>query len=95
MTNAQVAPLPRKAPQWGFADRVRKVRRDVLDINQAQLAEQLEVTRAAVEGWESGRNAPSDIAGIAVKLERLTGVPRVWFLGWADDGEDPEPQTKD
>lgn len=95
MTDAMVTPIRQKAPQWGFSDRVRKVRRDILDINQAQLAAQLEVTSAAVEGWESGRNTPHDITDIAEKLERITGVHRTWFLGWVNDDIAPNPPAQD
>lgn len=75
-------------PQWTFAERARKVRRD-LGLTQQQMADQIEVGLKAYSAWESGKNSPEDIAGIAVKFEGVSGVPRTWFLGWADDGPSP------
>jgi len=79
-------------PQWTFADRLRKVRRD-RKLTIDQMAETLKVGVKAYGAWEAGRNTPSDIANLAVRLERVTGVPRAWFLGWVD--ESPRPEEPD
>lgn len=88
--NAQVKFLGSTVPQWTFADRIRKVRRDTGRTIE-QMAVALEVGDKRYGAWEAGRNKPDDIADIAVKLERVTGVPRDWFLGWVSDS--PEPHT--
>ncbi|ODV07748.1 MAG: hypothetical protein ABT15_06645 [Pseudonocardia sp. SCN 73-27] len=68
-------------PRWTFADRMRKVRFDVLELHQAELAEKLGVTKAAYAAWESGRTQPRDLIAIARRVELLSGVPASWLLG--------------
>ena len=53
--------------------------------SMAGMAAQLEVGDKAYSAWETGRNTLQNIADIAVRLERLTGVPRAWFLGWDEE----------
>lgn len=81
---ANVSPIRRHVPQWNFADRARKVRRD-LGLGQLEMAEKLGVGLKAYSAWESGKNSPEDIVAIAVRFEKASGVPRTWFLGWIDD----------
>ena len=83
-----VAYLPGTVPMWTFAERVRKVRRDQ-GLTQAAFAESLAVGEKAYAAWESGKNEPTSIVDIAVKLEQVTGVPRQWFLGWMDNTPGP------
>ncbi len=83
-SNAKVTPLPGRIPQWSFDDRIRKVRRQ-LGYTQDEMADALEVGLKAYSAWEAGKNTPSDILSVAQKLERVTGVPRQWFIGWMDD----------
>ena len=84
ITGTNVSPIRPRVPQWSFADRARKVRRD-LKLGQAQMADLLGVGLKAYSAWESGKNSPEDIVATAVKFERASGVPRSWFLGWVDD----------
>ena len=73
---------PREAPQWSFADRLRKIRRDVVGAgSQAEMAELLGVPRAAYSNWETGTSRPREIVAIARRVELLTGVPATWVLG--------------
>lgn len=88
---ANVSPIRRHVPQWNFADRARKVRRD-LGLGQLEMAEKLGVGLKAYSAWESGKNSPEDIVSIAVKFEKASGVPRTWFLGWIDDDAASEGQ---
>lgn len=81
MTTAMTATSPVELPQWTFADRMRKIRRDVLGVEQAELAEKLGVTRQAYAAWEAGRNEPRSILAIAKKVELMSGVPAAWVLG--------------
>lgn len=79
--------LPR-VPQWTFAERLRKVRRDT-GLTQPEFAAQLDgVKPSTLEAWETGRNRPRDLPKVAADLERVTGVPRAWFLGWLDGSPD-------
>ena len=87
MTN-DVLTFPNAVPVWTFADRLRKVRRDK-GLTQDALAASLGIERPRYAGWESGRNAPRDLTDVAEKLEKATGVPRAWFLGWMDNAPDP------
>jgi transcriptional regulator with XRE-family HTH domain len=84
-----IIPMRTGIPQWTFADRVRKVRRD-LKWTQGKMAAALGVQEAAYSAWETGRNTP-DLAKVAPKLEEITGVDRAWFLGWADNNA-PDPE---
>jgi transcriptional regulator with XRE-family HTH domain len=84
MTLNPVAPLNARVPEWTFAERLRKVRRD-LKWTQADMAARLDVKASTYEAWETGRNKP-DIAELAEKLEAVTGITRLWFVGWADAG---------
>lgn len=68
-------------PTWTFADRVRKIRRDVLKVEQGRFADLLGVTRQAYAAWESGRNEPRSILAVARRIEEVSGVPAVWVLG--------------
>ncbi len=91
--SSNVIPMPNRIPEWSFADRLRKVRRDgrmTID----EMAATLNVGAKAYGAWEAGRNTPADIADVAVRLERVTGVPRTWFLGWETDGA-PRPDGPD
>lgn len=78
-------PATALVPTWTFADRMRKVRRDVLDMEQSELAASLGVTKAAYAAWESGRNEPRSILAVARKVELMSRVPAAWILGV--DGE--------
>lgn len=68
-------------PDWSFGDRLRKVRRDVAQLEQGKFAEQLEVGLKAYSAWESGRTVPRELVAIAKRIEVLTGVPATWMLG--------------
>lgn len=81
--SSNVITFPVTVPVWTLADRLRKVRRDS-GMGQNDFAEALGFGRQAYAAWESGRNAPRDLADVAERLERVTGVPRAWFLGWMD-----------
>lgn len=70
------------ALDWTFADRIRKVRRDVLAIDQGEFATRLGVTRQAYAAWESGRklyvatadrDAEAAMDRLAKKLKRGRG----------------------
>jgi DNA-binding XRE family transcriptional regulator len=82
MTAAESAqPASSRVPQWTFADRIRKIRTDVLDLHQHEMATQLGVTKAAYAAWESGRTQPRDILAVARRVELATRVPAAWLLG--------------
>jgi transcriptional regulator with XRE-family HTH domain len=78
-----VVPLRLRVPEWTFAERLRKARRD-LKLTQAHMSAQLDVKPSTYEAWETGRNTP-DVATLAPKLEEITGISRLWFIGWAGD----------
>jgi DNA-binding XRE family transcriptional regulator len=66
---------------WSFADRLRKVRRDVADATQEEFAAALDVPLKAYGAWEAGRNTPREVVAIAKRIELVTGVPAAWMLG--------------
>jgi DNA-binding transcriptional regulator YiaG len=79
MTEALKAPDPgartTRIPEWSFADRIRKIRREVVRVDQAEFARDLGVTKEAYSAWESGRNEPRSILALARKVELVSGVP--------------------
>jgi DNA-binding XRE family transcriptional regulator len=82
MTSAQSdEPTGAVIPDWTFADRMRKIRRDVLGIEQGEMAEKLNVKKQAYAAWETGRTHPRDILAIARRVELATRVPAQWVLG--------------
>lgn len=87
--SSNVIPMPNRIPQWTFAERVRKARRD-LGLGQKDFADRLGIRLSTYSAWETGRNTP-DLAEVAPALESVTGVPRTWFLGWFND-ESPRPE---
>lgn len=68
-------------PDWSVGDKLRKVRRDVLKIEQAEFAERLGVNRQRYAAWESGRTTPRDILALARRVELISRVPASWLLG--------------
>lgn len=89
MTLNPVAPLNARIPEWTFAERLRKVRRE-LRVNQETMADRLGVKASTYGAWETGRNKP-DLAELAPQLEAVTGISRTWFLGWTDGGSSTPP----
>lgn len=93
MTNP-TEPGGRVVPTWNLADRLRKVRRDVLDLTQDEMAAQLEVGAKRYAAWETGQNKPSDLVALSIRLESLSGVSAVWFVfGETDEAPAPRPPT--
>lgn len=74
-------------PAWTFADRIRKVRRDVLGLDQGAFADRLEVSRKAYASWEMNRTTPRDILAVARRVELISRIPAAWLLGV--DGQMP------
>ncbi|WP_080733926.1 helix-turn-helix domain-containing protein [Rhodococcoides fascians] len=70
-------------PEFDFSDCLRKVRRSVAQMTQAEMAAELGVSRARYEAWESGRNTPDNIVAVAKRIEmRWRGrVTAAWMLG--------------
>lgn len=70
-------------PEFDFCDRIRKVRREVAHMTQAEFARELGTTQKAYAAWESGRTKPDNIVNVARKIE-FRWRPRVtaaWVLG--------------
>lgn len=67
-------------PQFNFGDRIRKVRRDVVHLSQAEMADTIGVSQKVYSAWEAGRSRPTDIVAIAKRVELLTGVSAGWLL---------------
>jgi len=83
MDNMSNTPTPRgrqHVPSWSLADRLRKVRRDE-GMTQEEMAHALGVKPVTLGSWESGRNRPDDVVGLASRIESLYGVPAAWLLG--------------
>lgn len=97
MTNGQTSSSG--VPEWNFADRLRKIRRD-RHLTQEEFAERLGVKPVTFSAWEAGRSRPHDITEIAQTIERVFGVPAAWTLGVLEPAperrrsEVPEPRFR-
>jgi len=80
MTLNPVVPLRLRIPEWSFAERLRKGRRDAR-LSQAEMASLIGVKESTYSAWETGRNTP-DVADLAPRLEEITGVSRMFYIGW-------------
>ena len=80
-------------PEFDFSDRLRKVRRSVARMTQAEMATELGVTQKAYSAWESGRNTPENIVSIAKRIEvRWRGsVTAAWMLGVQENPRPDDP----
>lgn len=78
-------------PEFGFSDRIRKIRREIAHMTQQQMADELGVTQKAYAAWESGRNKPDDIVAIAKRIAiRWRGVTAGWVLGVSEVPPSPD-----
>ena len=77
-------------PAWSLADRLRKIRRDVLgNLSQEEMAERLDVPKPRYGAWENGHGRPRDMVAIAKRIEVISGVPATWVLG-LDEYDGPQ-----
>lgn len=85
-------PPPREEvwPRWTLADRLRKIRREVVGGSQAEMAALLGWPLGAYSNWEAGKAKPRELIAVATQIERVTGVPAEWVVGLR---ESPEPTT--
>ena len=69
-------------PKWTLGDRIRKAREHA-GLEQADLANALYMSRAAISAWENGHTtpAPRKVEVIA----RVCGVPASWLVTGGDD----------
>lgn len=79
--------MRKRRPDWSQSGRLRKGRREA-GLKQERIAELLGVRLSTYSAWETGRNTP-DMLAISPKLEEITGIDRLWFIGWADGPNDP------
>ncbi|OZF33354.1 hypothetical protein CH296_11030 [Rhodococcus sp. 14-2496-1d] len=86
-----IAPEGDVNPEFDFADRLRKIRRSVAGLTQAEMADELGVSQKAYSAWEAGRNTPTNLVAIAKRAEmRWRGrVTAAWILGV--DEKNPRP----
>lgn len=80
-------------PQWDWGDRLRKIRRHVANVSQAEMARIVGVKTPTYGAWESGRNEPGYKLALQVarRLEaHFPGqVSAAWVLGQAIDLHEP------
>ena len=79
-------------PTWDWADRLRKIRRSVACMSQAQMAALVGVKPPTYSAWEGGRNQPSLRTAYTVAQiieQSFPGrVTAAWVLGF-DAGSEP------
>ena len=70
-----------RIPQWSFGDKIRKARAQV-GMDQREFAEAIGLTSSTIAAYETGRANPrfKDVGELAKKLERVTSIPRTWFV---------------
>lgn len=69
-------------PEWTLGERLAKARKDGAGLNQEQMADKLNVSPSTLAAWESDRNRPRDLAGIARQWSDITGIDPAWILGF-------------
>ena len=79
-TEAAPNAVQHRIPKWEWADRVRRVRRD-MRMSQDAFAEFLGIGAKRLGAWESGASEPQDKVEVAQLIEAKTGVPATWMLG--------------
>ena len=79
----------RVIPDWSLADKLRKIRRDVVGVDQAEMAARLGWPKGAYQSWEAGKARPRELVALAKRIELLTGVPATWVLGLDDAAATP------
>lgn len=67
-------------PEWTFADRLRKARRQT-SMTQKAFAAAIGADEKAYSQWEAGNNRPRELVDICQAVERVTGVSAGWLLG--------------
>lgn len=76
-------------PSWTFADRLRKIRRDVAGLTQADFAATLELPKDRYANWEFGRGYPRNLLAVAKRIELAYSVPAKWTLGMEPEKTTP------
>jgi DNA-binding XRE family transcriptional regulator len=71
-------------PEFDFGDRIRKVRRSVAHLSQADMAASIGVSQKVYSSWETGRTRPSDIIAVAKRIES----------NWRGTESPPPPQRR-
>ena len=85
MTQAHAGP---RIPEWTIADRLRKAREHA-NLEQADLAGDLGVSRNTISNYERGKVDPRRAVLLAWAMR--TGVDVAWILS----GEEPRPEDPD
>lgn len=81
-----------RVPEWTFADRLRKARRQ-LGLTQREFAEKIEADPRRYAQWENDANLPRDLVQVAQRVEREAGVPAAWLIGLPWIGPAPDGTT--
>ena len=95
-TRRTVVPMVRQPPEFTFADRLRKVRREV-GKDQEEFAVMLGVKKSKIASAEAGiRPVPPDqVWALAHQVEKLTGFPATWLVtGNLTSEDDPTPSQR-
>lgn len=83
-------------PDWDWADRLRKIRRTIACVSQADMAAMIGVKPATYSAWEGGRNHPTmRVAYVVARSieQHFPGrVSAAWVMGM-DDTIDAERQV--
>jgi transcriptional regulator with XRE-family HTH domain len=77
-------------PEFDLADKLRKVRRNVAHMSQAEFAAALgeiggkPVSEKRYSNWEAGYNKPGtdNLVELANRIEDIWGVPAAWLVGF-------------
>ena len=77
---------------WPIAERIRHIRKDLLNMSQEKFAEEMGVGRSAVSDWE-GQYTPIDARNL-MKLCELSGCDADYILGRIDEKTHDIKHTK-
>jgi transcriptional regulator with XRE-family HTH domain len=73
-------PITDDLPMWTLGDRLAKSREHA-GLEQADMAERLGVSAAAVSTWETDRRRPRDLLAVVRRWSEETRVAEGWILG--------------
>lgn len=82
-------------PQWSWGDRLRKIRRDIAGMSQADMAVLVGVPTPTYGTWEADRATPQqmvmELVASKIAARFPESVSAAWLMGYGADGSAPNP----
>lgn len=86
------APQPAcTGPDWDWGDRMRKIRRTIANLSQAEMAELVGVKPPTYSAWEGGRSEPGYKLALQVAYRIAAAYPEQVSVAWVLGTDDSDP----